>query len=94
MASEPRGLCGFPPNLTHDGELAWALLGGDDLQGGGDRLDANDGLVGVVSAGYSELQVPAHQQLWRNILQLQGGQLWGKLMRWEGVGGCRTGRDN
>lgn len=65
----------FSPNLTHDGEFAWALLGGDDLQRGGDGLDANDRLVGVISAGYSKLQVSTHQQLWRNILQLQGGQL-------------------
>lgn len=80
----------FSPNLTHDGELAWALLGGDDLQRGGDGLNADDRLVGVISAWYSQLQVPAHQQLWRHILQLQGGQLREKLMRW----GCSTGRDN
>lgn len=58
----------FPPYLTHDGEFAWALLGGDDLQGGGDGLDADDRLVGVISAWYSKLQVSAHQQLWRHIL--------------------------
>ena len=51
----------FSPNLTHDSEFAWALFGGDDLQGGGDGLDADDRLVGVVSAWYSQLQVPAHQ---------------------------------
>lgn len=58
----------FSSNLTHDGELAWALLGGDDLQGGGDGLDADDGLVGVVGAWYGQLQVAAHQQLWRHVL--------------------------
>lgn len=65
----------FSSNLTHDGEFAWALLGGDDLQGGGDGLDANDGLVGVVSAWYGQLQVAAHQQLGRHVLQLQRGEL-------------------
>ena len=81
MGSEPRGQSNFPAKLTHDGEFAWALLGGDDLQGGGDGLDADDGLVGVVSARYGQLQVPAHQQLWRHVLELQGGQLeswWGR----------------
>lgn len=61
----------FSPRLTHDGEFSWALLGGDDLQGGGNGLDADDGLVGVVSAWYSQLQVPAHQQLGRHVLKLQ-----------------------
>lgn len=60
---------------THDGEFARALLRGDDLQGGCDRLDSNDGLVGVISSRYGELQVATHQQLWRHVLQLQGGQL-------------------
>lgn len=68
----------FPPYLTHDGEFAWALLGGDDLQRGSDGLDANDRLVGVISAGYCELQVATHQQLRRHILELQGGELGGK----------------
>ena len=58
----------YSSSLTHDGEFAWALLGGDDLQGGGDGLDADDRLVGVISAWYSQLQVPAHQQLRRHIL--------------------------
>lgn len=58
----------FPPNLTHDGELSWALFGGDDLQGSGDGLDADDRLVGVVGAWYSQLQVAAHQQLRRHVL--------------------------
>lgn len=58
----------FPPNLTHDGEFSWALLGGDDLQGGGNGLDADDRLVRVVCAWHSELQVSAHEQLWRHIL--------------------------
>lgn len=58
----------FSSNLTHDGELAWALLGGDDLQGGGYGLDADDGLVGVVSAWYGQLQVTAHQKLRRHVL--------------------------
>lgn len=58
----------FSSNLTHDGELAWALLGGDDLQGGGDGLYADDGLVGVVCAWYGQLQVAAHQQLRRHVL--------------------------
>lgn len=60
MGSEPRPEQ-FSPNHTHDGEFAWALFGGDDLQGGGDGLDADDRLVGVISARYSQLQVPAHQ---------------------------------
>lgn len=68
MLSESQGVCSFFSYLTHDGEFTWALLGGDDLQGGGDGLDANDRLVGVVSAGHGELQVPTHQQLWRHIL--------------------------
>lgn len=62
-------------SLTHDGELAWALLGGDDLERGGDRLNADDGLIGVISAWHCELQVSAHQKLRRYVLQLQGGQL-------------------
>lgn len=68
----------FPPYLTHDGELAWTLLGGNDLQRGSDGLDANDRLVGVVCARHSQLQVATHQQLGRNVLQLQGGELWGE----------------
>lgn len=61
--------------LTHDGELARPLLGGDDLQRGGDGLDADDGLVGVVGAWHGQLQVAAHQQLRRDVLELQGGEL-------------------
>lgn len=62
-------------SLTHDGELAWALLGGDDLQRGGDGLNTDDGLIGVISARHCKLQVSAHQKLRRYVLQLQGGQL-------------------
>lgn len=61
--------------LTHDGELARPLLGGDDLQGGGDGLDADDGLVGVVGAWHGQLQVAAHQQLGGDVLELQRGEL-------------------
>ena len=57
MGTEPRPVQ-FSPNLTHDGELAWALFGGDDLQRGGDGLDADDRLVGVVSAGYGQFPGP------------------------------------
>lgn len=64
-----------PSGLTHDGELARPLLGGDDLQGGGDGLDADDGLVGVVGARHGQLQVSAHQQLGRDVLELQRGEL-------------------
>lgn len=53
MGSQLRRPVQFSANLTHDCEFAWALLGGDDLQGGGDGLDADDGLVGVISAWYS-----------------------------------------
>lgn len=60
---------------THDGEFARPLLGGDDLQGRRDGLDANNGLVGVIGSRNGELQVATHQQLWRHILQLQGGEL-------------------
>lgn len=65
----------WPAGLTHDGELSGPLLGGDDLQGGGDGLDADDGLVGVVGAGHGQLQVAAHQQLGRDVLELQRGEL-------------------
>ena len=39
-----------------------------------DLSDADDLAVGDVAARYGELEVAAHQQLWRHVLQLQLGQ--------------------
>lgn len=55
-------------SLTHNGEFAWALLGGDDLQRRCDGLNADDRLIGVISARHRQLQVSAHQQLRRHVL--------------------------
>ena len=48
-----------------------------------DLSDADDLAVGDVAARYGELEVAAHQQLWRHVLQLQLGQ-FRKLREGEG----------
>ena len=56
--------------LTHERQLPGPLLGCDDLQRRRDGLNANDGLVGVISSWHSQFQIPAHQKFGGDILQL------------------------
>lgn len=43
-------------------QLPGPLLGCDDLQRRRNGLNANDGLVGVISSRHSQFQIPAHQK--------------------------------
>ena len=58
-----------------DGELARALLRGDDGQRGRERLDRHHVLAGSVGAGHTQLQAGGIQQARRNVLQLERRQL-------------------
>ena len=56
--------------LTHKRQLPGPLFGCDDLQRRRDGLNANDGLVGVVSSRHRQFQIPAHQKFGGDVLQL------------------------
>ena len=63
--------------LTEDAKLARSLFRVDDGECAQHALDAHNGFVGFVRAGHRQLQVVAHEEFGRHVLQLQRRQLWG-----------------
>lgn len=60
-----------PPVRTLDGQLAWPLLGRDNVEKWFNTGNTNHFLIGIVRSRHGQLQISTFGQLGGNVLQVQ-----------------------